>query len=99
MNSKMNAEEQISKVYQRSQKRYNLFKSTLILLCTVGSLGFFGFQANRIVTNTNANSERMVNYLRCVILLPAASFQGTTEQRAVAVDNCSLQTKIPMRVK
>lgn len=95
----MNAEETISKVYQRSQRRYNLFKSFLIVLGTVISLGFFGYQANRIVSNTNANNERMVNYLRCVILLPASSFRGTTQQRAVAVDNCSLQTKIPQSIK
>lgn len=95
----MNAEETIVKAYQRSQRRYNIFKSILILICTVVTVGILGYQEKQIVTNTNANNERMINYFRCIILLPASSFKGTIEQRAQAIDNCSLQTKIPVKVK
>ena len=37
-------------------------------------------------------------YIRCIVLLPRAAFTGTDAQRAKAIDNCAVQSKLPPEV-
>lgn len=80
------------------ERKWHVFKIILFTILTAFTLLFVGYQGNRIVTTTNNNTERTQRYIRCIILLPARSFNVTTEQRTKAIDTCSLQTQIPNRV-
>lgn len=83
----------------KTERNYHIFKSALIIIATIFVGGMLAYQTNRIVINTNNNTERTQRYIRCIILLPISSYQGSIEDRTKAIDNCSLTTKIPDKVK
>lgn len=83
---------------QKTERNYHFFKAGLIIIATLFTAGLLAYETSLIVTNTNDNTLRTQKYIRCIILLPASSFQGSIEKRSMAIDNCSLETKIPQVV-
>lgn len=66
----------------------------LRLITLIGVVASIFFILNAI-DETKHQGEINQKYIRCIVLLPATTYQNSPEARAKAVDKCAMESKLP----
>lgn len=92
---------QLRQEYESNSKRYIIFSVVLRVLTFVGVIiaVFLILQNQLQIKNQVMESQRQSitnqKYIRCIVLLPAETYRNNPAERAKAVDQCAVKSRLP----
>lgn len=67
----------------------------ILYVITIIAAVFIVIGLFKVNYETQRQGEINQKYIRCIILLPASTYKGGPTERAKAVDECAIKSKLP----